>query len=130
MIYFFKVYKNSLRATLISILGCFMIPIGAIFVILAFTEVLGDIPVMLGLIILGGLCIWGGYRLTKWAKKIFDKKALESKKPKTDKSNDGNDLPRDLVVLCSCGAQCRLPKNIGRIKMTYPKCGTERFIDT
>lgn len=31
-------------------------------------------------------------------------------------------------VRCSCGAYCRVPKNIGKVELTCPKCGRKKVI--
>ena len=31
-------------------------------------------------------------------------------------------------VRCSCGAYCRVPKNIGKVELTCPKCGKKKVI--
>ena len=33
-------------------------------------------------------------------------------------------------VRCSCGAYCRVPKNIGKIELTCPKCGKKKVVKT
>lgn len=33
-------------------------------------------------------------------------------------------------VRCSCGAYCRVPKNIGKVELTCPKCGKKRVVKT
>ena len=33
-------------------------------------------------------------------------------------------------VRCSCGAYCRVPKNIGKVELTCPKCGKKRVVTT
>ena len=33
-------------------------------------------------------------------------------------------------VRCSCGAYCRVPKNIGKVELTCPKCGKKKVVKT
>ena len=33
-------------------------------------------------------------------------------------------------VRCSCGAYCRVPRNIGKVELTCPKCGKKRVVKT
>ncbi len=33
-------------------------------------------------------------------------------------------------VKCSCGAYCRVPKNVGKIELTCPKCGAKKIVKT
>ena len=33
-------------------------------------------------------------------------------------------------VRCSCGAYCRVPKNIGKVELTCPKCCKKRVVKT
>ena len=33
-------------------------------------------------------------------------------------------------VKCSCGAYCRVPKNIGKVELTCPKCGAKKIVKT
>ena len=33
-------------------------------------------------------------------------------------------------VKCSCGTWCRVPRNVGKIEMTCPKCGKKRVVKT
>ena len=33
-------------------------------------------------------------------------------------------------IRCSCGAYCRVPRNVGKIEMTCPKCGGKRIVKT
>lgn len=33
-------------------------------------------------------------------------------------------------VRCSCGAYCRVPRGVGRVELTCPKCGRKKVIKT
>ena len=33
-------------------------------------------------------------------------------------------------VRCSCGAYCRVPRGVGKIELTCPKCGRKKVIKT
>ena len=33
-------------------------------------------------------------------------------------------------VRCSCGAYCRVPKGVGKVELTCPKCGRKKVIKT
>ena len=33
-------------------------------------------------------------------------------------------------VRCSCGTYCRVPRNVGKVELTCPKCGTKRVVKT
>lgn len=33
-------------------------------------------------------------------------------------------------VRCSCGAYCRVPRGVGKIELTCPKCGRKRVVKT
>lgn len=33
-------------------------------------------------------------------------------------------------VRCSCGAYCRVPRDVGRVELTCPKCGAKRTVKT
>ena len=33
-------------------------------------------------------------------------------------------------VRCSCGAYCRVPRNIGKVELTCPKCGKKKVVKT
>ena len=33
-------------------------------------------------------------------------------------------------VRCSCGAYCRVPRGVGRVELTCPKCGKKRVVKT
>ena len=33
-------------------------------------------------------------------------------------------------VRCSCGAYCRVPKGVGKVELTCPKCGKKRVVKT
>ena len=33
-------------------------------------------------------------------------------------------------VRCSCGTYCRVPRNVGKVELTCPKCGAKRVIKT
>lgn len=33
-------------------------------------------------------------------------------------------------VRCSCGTYCRVPRNVGRVELTCPKCGAKRVVKT
>lgn len=33
-------------------------------------------------------------------------------------------------VRCSCGAYCRVPKGVGKIELTCPKCGRKKVVKT
>lgn len=33
-------------------------------------------------------------------------------------------------VKCSCGTYCRVPRNIGKIELTCPKCGAKKIVKT
>ena len=33
-------------------------------------------------------------------------------------------------VKCSCGAYCRVPRNVGMVELTCPKCGKKRIVKT
>lgn len=33
-------------------------------------------------------------------------------------------------VRCSCGAYCRVPRGVGKIELTCPKCGKKRVVKT
>ena len=33
-------------------------------------------------------------------------------------------------VRCSCGAYCRVPRGVGKIELTCPKCGRKKVINT
>lgn len=33
-------------------------------------------------------------------------------------------------VKCSCGTYCRVPKNVGKIELTCPKCGAKKIVKT
>ncbi len=33
-------------------------------------------------------------------------------------------------VRCSCGAYCRMPRGVGKIELTCPKCGRKKVIKT
>lgn len=37
---------------------------------------------------------------------------------------------RTKYVRCSCGAYCRVPKNIGKVELTCPKCGKKKVVKT
>ena len=38
--------------------------------------------------------------------------------------------PKANAIRCSCGAYCRVPKNIGKVELTCPKCGKKRVVKT
>lgn len=33
-------------------------------------------------------------------------------------------------VKCSCGAWCRVPKNVGKVELMCPKCGEKKIVNT
>ena len=33
-------------------------------------------------------------------------------------------------VRCSCGTYCRVPRNVGKVELTCPKCGAKRVVKT
>ncbi|MBR6738267.1 MAG: hypothetical protein IKL99_01205 [Oscillospiraceae bacterium] len=33
-------------------------------------------------------------------------------------------------VKCTCGTYCRVPKNVGKIELTCPKCGAKKIVKT
>ena len=33
-------------------------------------------------------------------------------------------------VRCSCGAYCRVPKGVGKVELTCPKCGKKKVVKT
>ena len=33
-------------------------------------------------------------------------------------------------VKCSCGAYCRVPRSVGMVELTCPKCGKKRIVKT
>ena len=33
-------------------------------------------------------------------------------------------------VKCSCGSYCRVPRNVGKIELTCPKCGAKKIVKT
>lgn len=33
-------------------------------------------------------------------------------------------------VKCTCGTYCRVPKNVGKIELTCPKCGVKKIVKT
>lgn len=33
-------------------------------------------------------------------------------------------------VKCSCGTYCRVPRNVGKIELTCPKCGAKKIVKT
>jgi len=33
-------------------------------------------------------------------------------------------------VKCACGAYCRVPKGVGKVELTCPKCGAKKIVNT
>ena len=48
----------------------------------------------------------------------------------TPKANAIRGAKAHKYVRCSCGAYCRVPKNIGKVELTCPKCGKKKVVKT
>ena len=58
--------------------------------------------------------------LSWWAPKMSAMRGAQARR--ADKAHK--------YVRCSCGAYCRVPKGVGKVELTCPKCGKKKVVKT
>lgn len=96
------------------------------------------VPVVLQVVSLTEMFLWV-FLLSRMFSKKLDKRRAENAKfmawwgPKQSDLRGAKARRADTAhkyVRCSCGTYCRVPRGVGRVELTCPKCGAKRVVKT
>ena len=96
------------------------------------------VPVVAGILSFAGIALWVLLLCRMFSKNLTRRREENAKfmawwRPKRDELRGARARRADTAhkyVRCSCGAYCRVPRNVGRVELTCPKCGAKRVVKT
>lgn len=85
-----------------------------------------------------GLALWGVTLFRIFSRNLTKRRSENAKfmawlAPRMNDLNGAKARKADVshkYVRCRCGTYCRLPRGVGKVEMTCPKCGKKRMVKT